>query len=335
MLTEWFTLNRNDPEANKHLYNDILKYYTWNSTKKTYIKRKNKMTCNPECEFLSDTISRIPVVSLSVEKEKFYLRILLYNIPGAKSFQDIKTVFDEETNIPVVCKDFMTTCMKRKFIEDDKEYVMAMEEASNLQFGRNLRQFFVSLILYAMPADTLELWNLFKTQLCEDFLRKARPRLTKATEEVFNKALIDIQSMLESQGKNLKMFGLPEPISEDQNIESKEIQIELNNYNSSLELKAAISISTMNAEQWLFYSRVIKAVKSGKSEMFILDAPGGTGKTYTLIAILDSLRSDNKICLCMATTGRFYEHFVHKSMIVKHQTQSEVNKLMLYVSKFF
>ena len=39
MLTEFFTLNQEHPEANNHLYADILKYYTFDKSNKVFKER--------------------------------------------------------------------------------------------------------------------------------------------------------------------------------------------------------------------------------------------------------------------------------------------------------
>ena len=40
MLTEFFTLNKEDPEANRLIYNDVVRYYTFNKKDKKWVRRK-------------------------------------------------------------------------------------------------------------------------------------------------------------------------------------------------------------------------------------------------------------------------------------------------------
>ena len=48
MLTEFSTLNQKHPEANDHLYADILKYYTFDKTNKVYKERSKRTDCRLE-----------------------------------------------------------------------------------------------------------------------------------------------------------------------------------------------------------------------------------------------------------------------------------------------
>ena len=80
-LTAWFELNASEPEANQFLYVDIAQHYVWDMTKKKWKKRQRK----------TNTIDRMYSVS-PTDQERFYLRILLLHVPGAKSYTDLKTV---------------------------------------------------------------------------------------------------------------------------------------------------------------------------------------------------------------------------------------------------
>lgn len=80
-LTSWFKLNYLDNSANQYKYIDIPYYYVFDKKYSKGNKRKNN----------TKIISRMYTVSVS-EGEQYYLRLLLLNIPGAKSFDDLKTV---------------------------------------------------------------------------------------------------------------------------------------------------------------------------------------------------------------------------------------------------
>ena len=91
-LTQFFELNKKDERACGILYPDIPKYYVWKE--KQWVRRKQILVENDgnDNSPLSATIGRIPVVPLnSYTKEKFFLRVLLYHITGATSFQHLKT----------------------------------------------------------------------------------------------------------------------------------------------------------------------------------------------------------------------------------------------------
>ncbi|XP_057740018.1 uncharacterized protein LOC130957156 [Arachis stenosperma] len=82
ILTEFFALNREEDQQSRHLlYRKIPEYYTWHNKKKEWRRRKTQRR----------SIGRIYTVSPS-EGEKFYLRILLSNVRGPISWDDLLIV---------------------------------------------------------------------------------------------------------------------------------------------------------------------------------------------------------------------------------------------------
>ncbi|XP_057723508.1 uncharacterized protein LOC130939418 [Arachis stenosperma] len=82
MLTEFFALNREEDQQSRHLlYREIPEYYTWHNKEKEWRRRKTQRR----------SIGRIYIVSPS-EGEKFYLCILLSNVRGPISWDDLLTV---------------------------------------------------------------------------------------------------------------------------------------------------------------------------------------------------------------------------------------------------
>ena len=80
MLTEFFQLNKEDPEANQYLYSDIPEHYWWDTGSKKWKKRKRS---NP-----SETPVNIGRVhNVHPTQDEFYLRLLLHHIPGPKCFE--------------------------------------------------------------------------------------------------------------------------------------------------------------------------------------------------------------------------------------------------------
>ncbi|XP_029144547.1 uncharacterized protein [Arachis hypogaea] len=82
MLTEFFALNREEDQQSRHLlYREIPEYYTWHNKEKEWRR----------CKTQRRSIGRIYTVSPS-EGEKFYLRILLSNVRGPISWDDLLIV---------------------------------------------------------------------------------------------------------------------------------------------------------------------------------------------------------------------------------------------------
>lgn len=99
--------------------------------------------------------------------ERFYLRTLLTVVPGATSFEDLRTVDG------VVCPTFQAACLARGLLEDDNEWELCLEEAAVMQTGHQLRQLFATILKENSPLrDPVALWDRFKQNICDDVRHK-------------------------------------------------------------------------------------------------------------------------------------------------------------------
>ena len=298
MLTAFFHLNRIDPCANGILYPDILKHYSWNQDDKCYKRRKNNLSKSDDPTIKSDMIGRIPIIALSsFTMELYYLRMLMYNVSGSKSFEDLRTLQNGK-----VCETFHETAVELGLCEDDQEIEKTFLEGFNIMFGPAVREFFVNLILYCNPISPKDFFTKFKDKLCEDYMRNTG--LTEATDVMVNNCLVDLQRIFESHGRTLEEFKLPLP---DQsllkNINMRDIEEELSYFRENLAEIARSNMSKMNDEQRAIVKDVLHCVDKQLPGLFSIDAPGGSGKTFVLAILLDYVRSKGLVALGMATTG--------------------------------
>ena len=87
-LTAWFELNKVDKEAHQYRYVDLAEFYTW---------QKKSCIWTPRMKGGEKAISRVYSVSVQ-NAELFYLRLLLFNVTGCTSFEDIRTTYDNDGN---------------------------------------------------------------------------------------------------------------------------------------------------------------------------------------------------------------------------------------------
>ena len=66
---------------------------------------------------------------------------------------------------------------------------------------------------------------------------------------------------------------------------------------------AANDIAKMNTGQKFAFDSVIALVYNYKGQLFFLNGPAGTGKTFCYNSICHKLRGDGKIVLCVASSG--------------------------------
>ncbi|KAE9384222.1 hypothetical protein BT96DRAFT_1100530, partial [Gymnopus androsaceus JB14] len=79
------------------------------------------------------------------------------------------------------------------------------------------------------------------------------------------------------------------------------------NYNCDDErTMAEIRVAQLNQEQLSAYSTILHRVKDKEAvgnNLFFLDGPGGTGKTFVYITLCHALRGEGSVVLCVASTG--------------------------------
>ena len=119
-----------------------------------------------------------------------------------------------------------------------------------------------------------------------------------------NQVLLWLKERLELSEITLKSMGLPEPDDDIyMEISQRIIQEELR-FNKEDQINLAIqSKRSMNSDQAFFFDSVISAINSNNGGLFCLDAPGGTGKTFVLNALLYAVRGDGFIALATAMSA--------------------------------
>ncbi|KAK9839693.1 hypothetical protein WJX81_006615 [Elliptochloris bilobata] len=95
MLTAWMAKDREDPAARGVLYQDFPKFYVW--------KKGGKTLGTPPAGHT--VVGRIYAAS-PAQGERFYLRLLLTQVAGAMSFEDLRTV-DGRSHIGSLTEDLL------------------------------------------------------------------------------------------------------------------------------------------------------------------------------------------------------------------------------------
>jgi Cdc6-like AAA superfamily ATPase len=62
-------------------------------------------------------------------------------------------------------------------------------------------------------------------------------------------------------------------------------------------------LQSLNAQQRIVYDEILRSVERQDGRTFALQASGGTGKTYTVNLVLDTIRSRGDIALATAMSG--------------------------------
>lgn len=183
-LLAWFKLNSNPTTISPYIYPETPVHYVW--SKNQWHKRK----------LYTKTIGRMYSVSPS-DSERYHLRLILLHVVGATSFEDMRTFNN------MIYPTFKAAATARGLILDDLEWQSALEEASSFQMPYQLRQLFAYICIFQSPSNALNLWNIFKEAMSEDYL-------ISYTAEVANQlTLQNISETLKLHGCSLSFFDLP------------------------------------------------------------------------------------------------------------------------------
>ncbi|GJU86596.1 ATP-dependent DNA helicase PIF1-like protein [Tanacetum coccineum] len=164
---------------------------------------------------------------------------------------------------------------KENALNDDREWTRAIQEASLWALGPQLCDLFVTILLFCDVSRPLKLWEENWEVLADDILHKKRllfnyPELQLTTKQIQNYCLLEIQDLLNMNGRTLTEFqDLPQP-------------------NPAL-------LTNMD-------NRLIReALAFDMDKSRILHQ--GTEKTFLYKTIISRLRSDLKIVLVVASSG--------------------------------
>lgn len=270
MLTAFFILNRDNPEARQYLYQEIPYHFVYN---------KNLHMWTPRQRDHEKTIARVQFVYPS-SKELFHLRLLLQHVRGPTSFEDLLTV----NGVPYTT--FSDACVARGLVITD-EYIREMlDEAIQQRIFSDVRFLFAHVLIHCQPVDPtpLSLWNDYGARFSVDYVLFQGDTL----EIAIQRSLCHIKYLLGCEGKLLSDYYLPEP--------TMNLSWRVNRDNMGIveltpeEYLARIQqlLPTLEDEQLEAYNAIVNSMEMGEvnedpnGKLFFIDGPGGTGKTYLI-----------------------------------------------------
>ena len=183
-----------------------------------------------------------------------------------------------------VHKTFKATAIALGLRETDDEWDECLSEAAVSFMPKQLRNLFITILIFGEPAKPEVLWEKHKTALGEDILQMIwtscygiqHTSRDDAVKKVENEVLLLLQDELEAMGKCLEMYNLPIP-DKDMGIERvpRVIQEELFNveYQKSINDR---KFSSLNADQKNAFTIVMRAVNNPThlQRIFFINAPG-------------------------------------------------------------
>lgn len=157
MFLEWMECNKRYEEARQLTYCEFPIKYVWNRQSKEWTPRKNNRL----------SIGRIYYVPPG-SGEMYYLRTLLNFSKGPMSYEDIKTING------VLYPTFKEACYALGLLDDDKEYIDGITEASFWGSAQYLRSLFVTLLVSGSLSRPEFVWEQTWQLLADDILHRQK-----------------------------------------------------------------------------------------------------------------------------------------------------------------
>ncbi|CAH1440092.1 unnamed protein product [Lactuca virosa] len=255
-FTEWMRENQLYEEARLLTYSDFPTKFTWHEKGdvKEWRPRKNGLV-----------IGRLYFVNPN-EGERYYLRMLLNVVRGPCSFKDIRTVDGEHPT-------YMSACKALRLLGDDGVWVESIREASQWQSGKQLRELFVTILLFCDVADQEKFfWDSFPF-LSEDVAYNQRRLLDNedlmlSHDELVNYTLLYIDDILYGNCRSLVDFpSLPQLNHSLLSIGSNRLIVAERTYNVKEEIRIFNELySGLNVQQKEVYTIIINAVNEKTGE---------------------------------------------------------------------
>ncbi|XP_044595144.1 uncharacterized protein LOC123272415 [Cotesia glomerata] len=195
-LTEFFELcNRADDFgafARTLLYSQVPRYFTWAQTKQRIPRKQGSPVDACPNLFKSNALGRVFTVNPR-QTECFYLRLLLINVTGPLSFQDIRKVNGQQYTT------YKDACLALGLLEDDNQWECMLAEAALNCTAIQIRLLFAIVLTTCFPARAEILWDNHKDSMTDDILHQHRTRCNDLaitfSDDMYNEALIAIEDL--------------------------------------------------------------------------------------------------------------------------------------------
>ncbi|XP_076044688.1 uncharacterized protein LOC143027303 [Oratosquilla oratoria] len=286
-LTSFFKLCSQNEFAASLFYHEVPNFFFYEKNKGKWTERKTR----------TSSLGRIRAVT-SKTVELFYMRLLLTHKRGPTSFTDLRT------GQGVTHPTFREAVKAVGLLNDEETWKQTIMEIINHTNDRKQqRSTYASILVFSDLEDQSNIWEETKDLFASDFLYFRG--LTEYNDEIYLDALDDIQeNVLNCGGGRIVQYGLPP--SRDGEKTTNVIRREKSYNKVRLAEEVEGKKVLLNEKQRFCYETVMARVEGGRKDCnngFFLDAPGGTGKSFVLNIILDTVRSTGKIALAVASSG--------------------------------
>nr|KAJ0195533.1 hypothetical protein LSAT_V11C700361030 [Lactuca sativa] len=291
MFTSWMECNTINKDARKLTYVEFTTKFVWKADDRLWKPKK-----------IGRSIGRIDSVSPKLG-EVYFLRILLNNVKGPKSFEEIRTVNGEE--FPT----FRDACYALGLLDDDKEYIDAIKEASHSGTGFYLRFLFATMLMSNSLGRLEFVWENTWQHLSDGILynqqrRLKSPRLSLNEDQLKNLTLFESNKLLHNNTSLKNYKQMPYPDSDTVSSSTNRLIMEELEYDIPLLKKEFDSMfHALTNEQHNIFLDIMTTVNDNKGGVFFVYGYGGTDKTFLWKTLSATIRCNGDIVLNVASSG--------------------------------
>ncbi|GKD44777.1 helicase [Tanacetum coccineum] len=135
---------------------------------KVFVKKEPKLWNSARYDIAGSASERRIVYSTPSAGERYFLRMLLNVVRAPQKFEHLMIVNDK------ICATFKEACFAYDLLNDNKEWTRAIQESSLWALGPQLRDLFVTILLFCAVSRPLKLWEENWEVLSDDILHKKR-----------------------------------------------------------------------------------------------------------------------------------------------------------------
>ncbi|GJY56316.1 ATP-dependent DNA helicase PIF1-like protein [Tanacetum coccineum] len=164
--------------------------------------------------------------------------------------------------------------IERGLIKSDDYIHACLPESSTHELPGPLRRLYTTLLIFCDVGDVRKLWDDHYESLSEDYSLNCA-----SDERVQNMVLTDISAILQSMGRSLSDFDLPNITADVRSYAfgCHEVHEECSIVVQEDDILARHSL---NSDQKNAYDAIMRHVDADSPGVFFIDGPGGTGKTF-------------------------------------------------------
>ncbi|CZT06983.1 uncharacterized protein RAG0_12554 [Rhynchosporium agropyri] len=286
LLLGYFKYNTENPDGPQWLYSEFPARFVWSSGPKTWTIQKRGIAigrmyhCTP------------------ISGARFYLRLLLTVVRGAKSFEELY-IYEG-----IIYESYLLACVARGLADNDQEWYQCFDEALLFTTVRGLRTLFLTGLRQKEITEPQAICDRYKTHFCDDLALKLEGKTgfpLVLLEPGCDYGLWVLSDGLGDYQQPLKDFGLR---SSTWDWAGKHAEWSATAQMEDLRTKAAQQIDQLNIDQQAAFTAITDAVRTDPATAhFYFQGKDGTGKTFLYQTLTYHYRADGKTVLCVASTG--------------------------------